>query len=144
MSVLSLPMLLPSIIDLGGKLIDRVFPDPKAAAEGKLKLLEMVQSGELAQLAASTDIIKAGAAIVLAEANSQSWLARSWRPLVMLTFVSLIVTRWLGLAAPDLAPEEYLALWDIVRLGLGGYVIGRSVEKVAPEITKAIIEARGK
>lgn len=50
----------------------------------------------------------------------------------MLTFVALIVARWFGWAAPNLSEAEYLKLWSIVELGLGGYVIGRSVEKVLP------------
>lgn len=136
-----LTSLLPSIADLGGKLIDRLFPNAEAAAAAKLKLFEMQQTGELATLAAETDIIKAGAAIVKAEAESESWLTRSWRPIVMLTFTVLIVARWLGFAAPDLSEAEYLKLWDIVELGLGGYVIGRSVTQTAKAVVPAIVGA---
>ena len=56
----------------------------------------------------------------------------------MITFVALIVARWFGWAAPDLSDAEYLKLWDIVELGLGGYVIGRSAEKIVPAITAAV------
>ena len=56
----------------------------------------------------------------------------------MLTFVALIVARWFGWAAPNLSEAEYLKLWDIVQLGLGGYVIGRSAEKIAPAIADAV------
>ena len=56
----------------------------------------------------------------------------------MLVFVSLIVARWFGFAAPELAPEEYLKLWDIVELALGGYVIGRSAEKILPSVISSI------
>ena len=133
-----LAALLPGIADLGGKLIDRLFPDAEAAAKAKLELFKMQQTGELASLAAQTEIIKAGAAIVQEEARSQSWLARSWRPITMLVFVGLITARWFGLAAPNLSEAEYLALWDIVQLGLGGYVIGRSAEKIVPAIAEAL------
>jgi hypothetical protein len=78
------------------------------------------------------------AEIVKTEAASSNWLAASWRPLTMLIFVGLIVARWFGWAAPNLADAEYLKLWDIVELGLGGYVIGRTVEKVTPQIADAI------
>jgi hypothetical protein len=133
-----------SVANLGGKLIDRLFPDPAAAQAAKLKLFEMTQTGELAQLAAETDIIKAGAAIVKSEAESGSWLTRSWRPITMLIFVGLITARWFGWAAPNLAEAEYLELWAIVKIGLGGYVIGRSVEKTAPSIAAAISGNNGK
>ena len=56
----------------------------------------------------------------------------------MLVFVALIVARWFGYAAPGLSEAEALKLWSIVELGLGGYVIGRSAEKVAPAILDAI------
>lgn len=118
-------------LNIGSSIIDRLWPDPKDAADAKLKLLELQQTGELAK-------IQASAGVILAEAQSDSWLAKSWRPLLMLTFGVLIVARWFGWAAPNLSPEEYLKLWDIVQLGLGGYVIGRSVEKTVPAIADAI------
>ena len=124
-------------LDLGGKLIDRLFPNQADKDAARLKLLELQQSGELAEL-------NAQAGIVMAEAKSEGFLASSWRPILMLTFGALIVARWLGFAAPDLAEAEYMKLWDIVQLGLGGYVIGRSAEKVVPDIAKAITAAKGK
>ena len=118
-------------LDIGGKLIDRLWPSPEDAAKAKLQLFEMAQKGELTELSARADIIKQ-------EAASESWLASSWRPITMLTFTSLIVARWFGIAAPNLSVEEYLKLWDIVQLGLGGYVMGRSAEKVLPTIANIL------
>jgi len=63
---------------------------------------------------------------------------RTWRPITMLTFVALIVARWLGWSAPNLAEAEALKLWDIVEIGLGGYVIGRSAEKILPGLVTTI------
>jgi hypothetical protein len=54
----------------------------------------------------------------------------------MLTFGGLIVARWFGWAAPNLTEAEYLKLWSIVEVGIGGYVVGRSVEKIAPSIAQ--------
>ena len=125
-------------LDIGGKVIDRLWPDPAKKAEAQLELLKLAQTGELAQLAAATDLAKLGATVVNTEAGSSNFLASSWRPVTMLVFTALIVARWFGWAAPNLAEAEYLKLWDIVQLGLGGYVIGRSVEKVAPAIAGAL------
>jgi hypothetical protein len=50
----------------------------------------------------------------------------------MLVFVALIVARRLGWSAPNLGEAGAFRLWDIVEIGLGGYVIGRSAEKVLP------------
>jgi hypothetical protein len=126
------------LANLGGKIFDRIFPDPDKANEAKLKLFEMQQNGELAKLAADTDLAKAAAGIVLAEAQSKNWLASSWRPITMLIFVALIVARWFGWTAPGLSQPEVLELWAIVKIGMGGYVIGRSVEKVVPDVVAAM------
>lgn len=124
------PLLLGGLFDLAGKVFDKIFPNPQQAAEAKLKLFEMQQAGELKLLEGQVEIITA-------EARSESWLAASWRPITMLVFTGLIVARWFGWAAPNLSPEEYIKLWSIVELGLGGYVIGRSAEKIAPAIATA-------
>lgn len=125
------PLLVGGLFDLAGKVFDKIFPNPQQAAEAKLKLFEMQQAGELKVLEGQVEIITA-------EAKSESWLAASWRPITMLVFTGLIVARWFGWAAPNLSPEEYIKLWSIVELGLGGYVIGRSAEKIAPSIAAAL------
>ena len=111
-------------LEVGGKLIDKFWPD---AGEKERQNVQMI----LTTFAAQADIVKT-------EAASSHWLAANWRPLTMLIFTALIVARWFGWAAPNLSEAEYLKLWDIVQLGLGGYVIGRSVEKVIPSVADAI------
>lgn len=118
-------------LDVGGKLIDRLWPDPAQRDQAKLAMLELAQKGELAEFTARAEIVKT-------EAASSHWLAANWRPLLMLTFGGLIVARWFGWAAPNLSEAEYLKLWSIVEFGLGGYVIGRSVEKIVPGIADAV------
>jgi hypothetical protein len=122
---------LTAALDVGGKLIDRLWPDPTQRDQARLAMLELAQKGELAGLTAS-------AGIVQAEASSDHWLAAVWRPVTMLTFVALIVARWFGWAAPELSEAEYLKLWSIVEFGLGGYVVGRAVEKIVPSVTDAL------
>lgn len=77
-------MMLPlgAILDIGGKILDKVFPDPAQAEQAKLKLLEMQQTGELAQLAATTDIAKLQIQTNLEEAKSTNWFVAGWRPFV--------------------------------------------------------------
>ena len=118
----------------GETAIDKVLPNP----EDDKRRDEAKAAFSLAILNAASALDQAAANIILAEANSQSWLARNWRPLLMLDFGVLITLRWLGVTAPNLTADEYLKLWEIVRLGLGGYIIGRSVEKVTPSIATAL------
>lgn len=126
-----LQALIPALAPIVSQVVGNLFPDPteraKAEAEAMRGLIEHQRSIE----AAAADIIKA-------EAQSESWLARSWRPITMLTFTGLIVARWFGWAAPGLSEAEYLKLWSIVEFGLGGYVLSRSVEKVAPALAGAL------
>ena len=80
--------------------------------------------------------LKEQAAIVAAEAKSEHWLTATWRPITMLTFVALLVATWLGWTK-DIPLALQLELMSIVKIGLGGYVVGRSVEKVVPPLVES-------
>lgn len=122
----ALAALLAPILDLVGRFI----PDPEKKAAAQLEVMRMAQAGDLAQLNAALQVI-------LAESNG-NWLQRSWRPLMMLFFAGLVGARWFGYSAPAMSEAEVLELWAIVKLGIGGYTIGRSVEKIAPAIADAL------
>ena len=126
--------ILGALTPILGKVIGNLFPDPA----DELKRIELQNQFQIAIMAQAGAIERAAADIVLAETNSDSWLAKSWRPLMMLTFGALIVARWLGFTAPGITEAVELKLWDIIQLGLGGYVIGRSAEKVVPAIAAVV------
>lgn len=113
-----------AVVEAGTALMNKFWPD--AGEEERQKMTMFLT------------VFTAQAQIIQTEAASNHWLAANWRPLTMITFVGLIVARWFGWAAPNLSQEEYLMLWGIVKLGLGGYTVGRTVEKVAPGIMNAI------
>ena len=119
---------------VAGSVADRIFPDP----EHELKRIELQQALQAAVLERTSEIERAAAEVVKAEAQGQSWLQRTWRPVTMLVFVALIVARWLGWSAPNLGEAEVMKLWDIVEIGLGGYVIGRSAEKILPSVVSSL------
>ncbi len=125
-----LQFLLPILGSIGGQVAKSLFPDPA----DETKRMEVEKSFAVETMKQAQAIEQAAADIVKAEAQSENWLASSWRPVTMLIFVGLIVARWFGWAAPNLAEEEYIKLWSIVELGLGGYVIGRSAEKILPAV----------
>ena len=126
-----LAALLPALVPILGDAIRRLVPDPAEAAKAQAELNN-------ALLANAAKIEEAAASIISDEAKSEHWLASSWRQLVMLTFTGLIVARWLGYSAPGISEAEVLKLWDIVQLGLGGYVIGRSAEKIVPQLAQIV------
>ena len=123
--------LIPTLAPILGKVVGNLFPDPEQKAKAEAEMMK-------ALLAHQAEIEGAAAKIIQTEAASSHWLAANWRPLTMLVFVCLIVARWFGWAAPNLSEAEYVKLWSIVEFGLGGYVVGRSVEKIAPSITEAM------
>lgn len=123
--------LIPTLAPILGKVVGNLFPDPEQKAKAEAEMMK-------ALLAHQAEIEGAAAKIIQTEAASSHWLAANWRPLTMLVFVCLIVARWFGWAAPNLSEAEYVKLWSIVEFGLGGYVVGRSAEKIAPSIADAM------
>lgn len=74
---------LGSLFDFGGKILDKIFPDPTVAANAKLELFKLQQTGELAQLAADTDLAKAQIGVNAVEAASTSTFVSGGRPFVI-------------------------------------------------------------
>jgi len=76
--------------------------------------------------------LKAKVSVILAEASG-GWLQRNWRPLTMVWFSVLLGMYWFGYAPDYLVnnPETVDQLFDLLKLGIGGYVVGRSAEKIA-------------
>ena len=126
-----LQALIPVLAPILGKVVGNLFPDPEQKAKAEAEMLRQLMEHQ-------AQIETAAASIIKAEAESTHWLAANWRPITMLTFLGLIVARWFGWAAPSLSEAEYIKLWSIVEFGLGGYVVGRSVEKIAPSIADAL------
>jgi hypothetical protein len=126
--------LLPVLGGLFQTVANNLFPDPK----DELQRMKMQQELQLALMQQSAAIEQAAANIVNTEAGSSHWLAANWRPITMLTFLALIVARFFGWTAPNISEPEYIKLWELVQIGLGGYVVGRSVEKIAPAIADVL------
>ena len=133
---------IPAILEIGGKLIERLFPDPRKADEAKLELLKMQQNGELAQLASDTELAKGQLAVNQAEAASGSLFVAGWRPAIgwicavglfydfllqplLPWLISLVIGKPVSVL-PPLAGETLMTLL-FGMLGLGGL---RTVEKV--------------
>ena len=110
---------------IGGKvldIVDDVVEDKDEANRLKFEIQRQLIENKSSELEAS-------AKIVLAEAQG-SWLQRNWRPLLMVTFTGLIVAHWFGLTAPNIPEGVQNSLLNIVMVGVGGYVVGRSGEKI--------------
>lgn len=102
--------------------------EEKSAAKAALAEIVLTNLNGLAQ--AQSEVLKTE--------MKGNWLQRSWRPLVMLSFVVLLSIRWTGISNHHIDLSLELKLMDIIELGLGGYVVGRSIEKVASTVTQNV------
>jgi hypothetical protein len=124
--------LIANIFKPAANLVDELHTSDEERLTAKSKMLE-VQAAAMQQVFDyETQALTARANIVNSEASSGNLLASSWRPLTMLTFLVLAVGDSLGLLATPLRDEA----WMLLQLGLGGYVVGRSGEKIAQTIKK--------
>lgn len=126
-------MILPidAILGIGSKILDKVFPDPAQAEQAKLKLLEMQQNGELAQLNADvseqvqlTDRLKA-------DMSSDSWLSKNIRPMTLVAILAGYFILALMSAFGINANEVYVQLlgqWGMLIMSF--YFGGRTLEKI--------------
>ena len=78
-----------------------------------------------------------GAKTVRAEINSESKLAKNWRPMLMLLFGLIIANNYIIypylVLFFDKAPKLEIPpdMWQLLKIGVGGYTVGRSFEKIA-------------
>ena len=135
------PLLLSGLFDLGKGLIDRLWPDPAQKAAAALELARMQQNGELAQLAADTDLAKLQIQTNIEEAKSTTWFVAGARPFIMwtcgvsLAYVSVVepISRvvakvWFGYVGDFPVIDTNLTMQILMGiLGLGAY---RTAEKI--------------
>lgn len=139
---------LPGLPDVGailkeaGGILNQFITDDGERAEAKAKLLALENQLTSDIMAYETELIKAQRDIITAEATSQSWLTRNWRPILMVAITFILVHKYIlypyltmlfgaeVVPALELSPE----LFDLLTIGVGGYVVGRSGEKIAQTI----------
>ncbi len=108
-----------------GEVVNRLTLPAREKRQLEADLLQVFAEWERAR-------VEAQSAVLVEEAKG-SWLQRSWRPLVMLVFaVIVLVGTFTSLPILD----ETSRFWDLLEIGLGGYVVGRGGEKIAGAIFK--------
>jgi hypothetical protein len=122
---------LTALLTVGTKLIDKFFPDAQAAEAAKLKLLEMQQNGELAQLNADVTEQHELTERLKADMGSDSWLSKNIRPMT-LVFILLTYTAFGLMSAWDIEVNnnyvELLGQWGMLIMSF--YFGGRTLEKI--------------
>jgi hypothetical protein len=122
-----------ALLDIGGKVIDRLWPDPTQAAAAKLELIKLQQSGELAAMTGQMETNKA-------EAATGSLFIGGWRPFIGWVCGAACAWNWIGLPMAKLAaayfghplplsPADLSEMLPVLMgmLGIGGL---RTIEKI--------------
>jgi hypothetical protein len=127
---------LDAILNIGGKLIDKLIPDPEAKAKAQLELATLAQNGELAQMANDTKLYEIEQTNTSdrwkSDMTSDSWLSKNIRPMALIAiFVSYFV--FTMMSAFGYSPQEgfvnLLGQWG--QICFLAYFGGRTVEKLA-------------
>ena len=111
-----------------GKVIDSLFTSEEERIKAKNEVFKVLQEQQM-------ELQKLQTEIIVSEAKG-NWLQRSWRPILMLAFGFIVIyvkfiAPLFGFTIPPLENE----FWDLLQLGIGGYVVGRSAEKIAKSVT---------
>jgi len=128
---MNLMSLIAGIFEPAAKLIDDLNTSDEERLVIKQKMFEAQMAAAMKAQDYESELLKAKSTIISAEANGQSWLQRNWRPITMLTFLLLVVMDSFGWLPNRLATEA----WTLLQIGLGGYVVGRSAEKIVPKVS---------
>lgn len=106
--------------------------DKRAELETRLRLALLTQE---------RDFVNAARDVVVAEAGGESWLQRNWRPVIMLIFGAILANNYIVVPWLQAFGIETVAvleipdgMWGLLSVGLGGYVIGRTIEKTGSRV----------
>jgi uncharacterized membrane protein (DUF106 family) len=122
---------LGALLDIGGKLIDKFFPDPEQKAKAQLELLQMQQNGELAQINADIAEQQELTKRQQADMASDSWLSKNIRPLTLIfILVFYVVFAMMSAGGIDTNQKyvELLGQWGMLIMSF--YFGGRTLEKI--------------
>ncbi len=126
---------LDAILNIGGKLIDKLIPDPEAKAKAQLELTKLAQDGELAKMANDSKMYEVEQTNLTqrmqADMASDSWLSKNIRPLTLIyILVAYLILAILDAALIDIADSfvELLGQWGMLVMSF--YFGGRTLEKI--------------
>ena len=126
---------LTALLEVGGKLIDKLIPDPEAKAKAQLEFAQMKENGELARMANDTKVYEVEQANVTdrwkSDNSTDSWLNKNIRPLSLAAiFVGYFLFALMSAFGYD-AKESYVQLlgqWGM--LIMSAYFGGKTLENI--------------
>lgn len=120
-----------ALLEVGGKILDKVIPDPEAKAKAQAALMELQQKGELAQLQADMNEQDNLTKRMEADMKSDSTLSKNIRPMTLI-FILVTYTVFAMMSAWDIEVNnnyvELLGQWGMLIMSF--YFGGRTLEKI--------------
>ncbi len=129
---------------------DGLFTSDEERLNAKGRIMSVQAEVMAMSLEYESKLTEAKSNIIIAEAQGSSWMQRNWRPTLMLTIVAIVANNYIiypyltlmGLPATPLElPDE---LFTLMQIGVGGYIVGRSAEKIAKSVDFKPIRAKEK
>jgi len=120
--------LLSGVLDLVGKGVE----DKDKAAQLKAELSKAFENADLTRF---TALVEGRTKVLTAEIEGHSWLQRNWRPILMLVVVGIIANNYIFFPYLSLFTDKAVVLelpeklYNLMTVGVGGYIVGRSAEK---------------
>ena len=144
MSIFDVLNPLKAIGDLANSIIGKFVADPTEKLALQQKVLDASTELSLKAMDLSAQLTEAQSKVITAEITSQSWLARNWRPILMLTFTFIVAWNYIivpivGAKAAEIPPD----MWTLMKIGVGGYIVGRSAEKVVANLKTGTLSGSG-
>ena len=128
-------MMLEALLNVGGKLIDKLIPDPEAKAKAQLELATLAQNGELAKMANDTKLFETEQNNLTdrlkADMGSDSWLSKNIRPMTLIFILAGYFTFAMMSAFGKDTNANYVELlgqWGMLIMSF--YFGGRTLEKI--------------
>lgn len=124
-----------------GKLVDLY----KGYNERQVTEAQLRRDIEKVILGTFKDVSQAQADVIMAEMKGESWMQRNWRPVTAVCFAFIVFfygillpisVDWLGMPPVRVGDELLRWIMDAVMLCLGGYIGGRTLEKIVSTIRK--------
>jgi hypothetical protein len=113
-----------------GTVVDNLTTSDDEKAKAKAAIGAIVTEG-------LTKLAQAQAEVIQTEMKG-SFLQKNWRPMVMLAFAFILIMKWFGFTDDSIPTALEMELMSLLEIGIGGYVAGRTIEKVSDTLTKNI------
>ncbi len=131
------------ILKPASDIIDELHTSEDEKLAAKAKLLAIHTQAASSALEYEKQLAIEQGQTIREEAKGESFIQRSWRPMTMLMFASIIGFNYLVVPIAGMFSKNIVVLtlppdlWDLLKIGIGGYVAGRSAEKIVPAIVSA-------